>query len=66
MIADVGDMRKRQRQQDRNAVGAAQTRQHADDHAEHDADDHQHQIERLHDDREAVKEITNVFHEPVS
>ncbi len=44
MIAEVGDMREGQRQQDRDAVGAAQTRQHADDHAEHDADHHQHDV----------------------
>ena len=33
--------REGQRQQDRDAVGAAETGQHADDHAEQDADDHQ-------------------------
>ena len=39
--------REGQRQQDGHAVGAAQARQHADDDAEHDADDHQQQVERL-------------------
>lgn len=44
-IASTDDGRGRrhaegQRQQDRHAVGAAQARQHADDHAQHDADQH--------------------------
>ena len=51
-----------QRQQDRNAVGAAQSRQHADDDAEHDADHHQHDVERLQRDRKAVKQIDEFFH----
>ena len=44
MIAEVGDMRERQRQQDRDAVGAAEAGQHADDHAEQDADEHQQDV----------------------
>ena len=62
MIAEVGDMRERQRQQDGDAVGAAEAGQHADDDAEHDADDHHHQVERLEDDGEAVEQIDDLFH----
>ena len=62
MIAEVGDMRERQRQQDRDAVGAAEPGQHADDDAEQDADEHHQEVERLEDDGEAVKQIGNFFH----
>ena len=62
MIAEVGDMRERQRQQDRDAVGAAEAGQHADDDAEHDADEHDQEVERLEDDAEAVKQIGDFFH----
>ena len=50
------------RQEDSTAVGATETRQHADDHAEHDAEHHHQQIERLDHDRKAVKQIGNLFH----
>ena len=62
MIAEVGDMREGQRQQDGDAVGAAETRQHADDDAEHDADHHQQRFVRLQHDGEAVEQIANIFH----
>ena len=62
MIAEVGDMRERQRQQDRDAVGSSEARQHADDHPEQDADEHHHDVERLQDDRKAVKQIGELFH----
>ena len=61
MIADVGDMLKVSGKQDRDAVGAAQARQHADDDAEHDADHHHHDVERLQRHREAVKQICRVL-----
>src|SRR6185312_237026 len=53
--------RERERQQDRDAIGTPETRQHAYDDAQHDAKDHQRQIEWLSDDREAVKEIADVL-----
>ena len=53
---------KSQRQQDGDAVGAAQPGQHADQDAEHDADDHHHEVERLDRDRKAVEEIGELFH----
>ena len=62
MIAEVGDMREGERQQDRDAVGAAEAGQHADDHAEQDADHHQQQVERLQHHGEAVKQIGDFFH----
>ena len=46
-----------QRQQDRDAVGAAEAGQHADEDAEHDADAHQQDVVRLERDRKAVKQI---------
>ena len=52
---------ERQWQQDRDAVGATQTGQHTDDHAEDDADNHQHEIERLQDHRKTVEQITDIF-----
>ena len=66
MIAEVGGMRERERQQDRDAVRAAQPRQHADDHAQHDADEHQQQVERRQRDRESVKQCADFFHSPCS
>ena len=62
MIAEVGGMREGQRQQDRDAVGAAQSRQHADDDAEHDADQHQADVVWRQDDREALQQRRNLFH----
>ena len=62
MMADVGGIAERQRQQDRHAIGAAQSRKHADDDAEHDAEDHHHDVERLQRDRKAVKQIDEFFH----
>ena len=56
--------REGQRQQDRDAVGAAQAGQHADEDAEQDADDHHHDVERLEHDRKAVKQIGDFFHVP--
>ena len=53
---------ERQRQQDRDAVGAAEAGQHTDDDAEHDADEHDQEVERLENDAEAVKQIGNFFH----
>jgi hypothetical protein len=46
---------ERQRQQDRDAVGATEAGQHTDDDAEHDADEHDQEVERLKDNTEAVK-----------
>ena len=51
-----------ERQQDRDAVGAAEPRQHADEDAEHDAQHHHHDIERLKHDGKAVKQIDDFFH----
>jgi hypothetical protein len=48
--------RERQREQNRDAVGAAKSGQDADDHAQHDADHHQQQVEGRKHDREAVKQ----------
>src|SRR5207244_8667588 len=45
------------RQQDGHAVGAAQPREHADDGAEHDADDGHEQVERRDRDMEAEEEV---------
>ena len=53
--------REGQRQQDRDAVGAAETRQHADDHAEQDADQHQAEIERGQRDRKPLHERGDLF-----
>ena len=44
--------REGQRQQDRDAIGAAQSGQHADNHAEQDADEHQCQVVRGQRDAE--------------
>ena len=43
------------------AVRATEPRQDADNNAEHYSDDHQQQVERLHDDGEAMNEIADVF-----
>ena len=61
MIAEVGDMLKVSGRQNGNAVRATKPRQDADNDAEHNSDDHEQQIERLHDDGEAMNKITNVF-----
>ena len=50
-----------QRQQDGDAVGAAEPRQHADDDAERDAEHHQHDVVRLQHHGEAVKQIADIF-----
>ena len=44
MIAEVGVHREGERQQDGDAVRAAEARQHADDDAEHDAGEHQRDV----------------------
>ena len=62
MMAEVGDMLKVERQQDRHAVGAAQPGQHADDHAQHDADHHVEQVLPAQHDGEAVHQVANTFH----
>ena len=67
MIAEVappGLLRHREgeRQQDRDAVGAAQARQHADDHAEDDAGEHQHQVLQRQRDAEAVHQRLDLVH----
>ena len=54
--------REGQRQQDGDAVGAAEARQHADDHAEQDADHHVGQIRQGQRDREAVQEVVDFVH----
>ncbi len=48
--------RKRQRQQDRHAVGAPQARQHADQHAQQHADHHQRQVVERQGNRESPEQ----------
>ena len=52
-----------QRQKDRDPVGAAQTRQDADDDAEQDADDHQSQVVPGERDLEAADKRRYLVHE---
>ena len=61
MMADVGGIRMSA------ATGSPRhwrrpTRKHADEDAEHDAEDHHHDVERLQRYREAVKKIDEFFH----
>ena len=51
-----------QRQQDGHAVGAAQTRQHADEHPEDDADHHEQEVHGRHHCREALEQCVDFFH----
>jgi hypothetical protein len=60
MIADVGRHGEGQRQQDGDAIGAAQSGQHADDDAEQDADQHQQHVERRQNNRKAVEQRTDL------
>ena len=54
--------REGQRQQDRDAVGAAEARQHADEDAEHQPDHHQRHDLPRHQNGEAVQQQTEGFH----
>jgi hypothetical protein len=51
-----------ERQQYRDAIRAAQARQHADDDAQHDADRHHADVVPRERDGEAVDERAQVFH----
>ena len=44
------------------APGSTQSRKHANDDAEHDANKHHHDVEGLQSDREALKKIGDFFH----
>ncbi|MGY3595083.1 hypothetical protein ACVIGB_003132 [Bradyrhizobium sp. USDA 4341] len=54
--------REGQRQQDRDAVGAAKSGQHADEDAEHEADHHQQQCLPRQQDGKAMQQETEGFH----
>ena len=62
MIAEVGDIANVRGSRMRDAVGAAETRQHADDHAKHDADEHQRQVERRQHDGETAQQRRQFLH----
>jgi hypothetical protein len=61
MMAEVGGMLKVSGSRI-NAVGAAETRKHADDDAEHDAQDHHHDVEGLQGYGKTLKKIGDFFH----
>jgi hypothetical protein len=56
--------REGQRQQDGDAIGAAESRQHADDDAQDHADEHEKQVVPCHRHGEAVHQRLNFVHEP--
>ena len=51
-----------QRQQNRNAVGSAQSGQYANQHAQRDADQHVHDVGQRHGDGKAAHEVVDFFH----
>jgi hypothetical protein len=54
--------REREWQQDRHAVGATEARQHADQHAERDPDQHEAEVGQRHRHAEALHQTLQLFH----
>ena len=62
MIAEVGDMPKVSGSRIATPLAPPRPGQHADEHAEQDADEHQHDVVGLQHHGEAVKQIDQLFH----
>ena len=54
--------REGERQQDRNAIGTAETRKHADEHAEHQPHHHQAELLERHQGHEALEQQLERLH----